>query len=74
VIPEDSLLKARDFHNWAEVYIDNQWRVVDPQHKKFLETEHYYVAMRVLSNQGKSSISNTHGFSYADERLDLKMN
>lgn len=74
VVSEDALLKARDFHNWSEVYIDNQWRVVDPQHKKFLETEHYYIAMRLLSSQPNASISNTHGFSSADEQLDLKMN
>ena len=56
VIAEDALLKARDFHNWAEVYIDNKWRVVDPQHKKFLQKEPDYVAMRLLSERGNEIV------------------
>jgi len=74
VIADDAVLKARDFHNWAEVYLDRKWRVVDPQHKKFLQTEPDYIAMRLLFDRDDGAIGNTQGFSHADENLDLKMN
>lgn len=74
VVAEDSMLKARDFHNWAEVHVNGEWRVVDPQNKKFLEEESSYISMRVLSNKNNSLLENTHGFSYGSKGLDLRMN
>jgi len=77
VVSEDAVLKAKDFHNWAEVYIEGSWRVVDPQNRKFLQEESNYIAMRVISgpaNKTNDLLSNTHRFSHVGEGLHVRMN
>lgn len=54
IVDSNKLLEAADYHNWVEVYLDGQWRVVDPQKEKFMENENTYVAMRILQNNGIS--------------------
>ncbi|WGZ96370.1 MAG: transglutaminase-like domain-containing protein [Candidatus Thiothrix putei] len=47
IVESNKLLKAQDYHNWAEIYIDGAWRVVDSMNKNFMESEDHYVAMKV---------------------------
>ena len=37
VCPGDTILKAGDYHNWAEFYGDGTWRLADPQKRAFRE-------------------------------------
>lgn len=74
VYSEDKILNPKDFHNWAEVYIDGAWRVVDPQNGRFLEQQEHYIAMRIISDQQQSLLKNTHRFTYSGEGLKVKMN
>ena len=77
VVSEDAILKAREFHNWAEVYVDGRWRVVDPQNKQFMQREDHYLALRILADRDASVASaaeNTHRISYVGEGLSVRMN
>ena len=77
VVSEDSVLKARDFHNWAEIYIDGRWRVVDPQNKKYMQSEADYIVLKILSDQQVSENrrnSNTNRIAFADRELNIQMN
>jgi transglutaminase-like putative cysteine protease len=77
IVSEDVILKAREFHNWAEVYLDGRWRVVDPQNKQFLNQEDHYVALRILADPGlvdASQAENTHRLAYVSEGLSVRMN
>ncbi len=77
VVSEDAILKAREFHNWAEVYVDGRWRVVDPQNKQFMQQEDHYLALRILADRDASEDSateNTHRISYVGDGLSVRMN
>lgn len=72
VTPDNAVLRARDIHNWAEAYIDDRWRVVDPQNKVNRERGQHYVAMRLLGSG--DGFSNTHQMIGADVTLEIRMN
>lgn len=52
VQPSDGVVRAADYHNWAEAFIDGAWRVVDPLKEKFLVDESDYVALTYLDDDG----------------------
>lgn len=39
---------ARDYHNWAEAYVDGRWIIVDPYYGVFDEGYDRYIAMHVV--------------------------
>jgi len=39
-----ALMQADDQHNWSEVFLNGQWRTVDPHARQFLENEANYIA------------------------------
>lgn len=53
VYGENAILKPRDYHNWAEVYLDGAWRVVDPQKRSFMNNQSHYIAMRIISSKAR---------------------
>jgi len=59
---DSARLKASDYHDWAEVYVDGYWRIVDPQKKHFMNNENNYLAMRVASADAGRSSEVVHGF------------
>jgi len=73
VTAENAVFRARDFHNWAESYLDGKWRVVDPQNRQNRVQEHHHIAMRVLGAGGEG-VSNTHQLIGADAGLEIRMN
>jgi len=76
VYNEDKVLKAEDFHNWSEVYLDGKWQVVDPQNGIFLEKQNHYVAFRIITNKVASKLapSNTQRFAISNPDISVKMN
>lgn len=73
-IKDNSVVVARDYHNWAESFIDNKWRVVDPQNKNFLNDEDQYIAFRIFSSKNNKLTTNTHRFAITGNGLVLHMN
>lgn len=47
---ENALLRVVNYHNWAEIYLDGRWRVVDPQNGVFLKKPSDYIALQILGN------------------------
>jgi hypothetical protein len=71
---EGSSLRSSDFHNWAEVYIDGKWRVVDPKRRGFMENEMNYLTMSLPKNQTDQDMpNNTHRFTVSDEDIRVQM-
>ena len=76
VYNENKVLKAEDFHNWSEVYLNGKWQVVDPQNGKFLDKQNSYIAFRVITNNTDNILapSNTQRFAISNVNLSVKMN
>ena len=53
VVPSNAVLKANEYHNWAEVYVDGRWQLVDAQKGVLREHSADYVSTRVVSRQGE---------------------
>lgn len=52
VVPSNAVLKANEYHNWAEVYVDGRWQLVDAQKGALRARSSDYVATRVVVRQG----------------------
>jgi hypothetical protein len=48
VIDHDAVLRAANYHNWAEAYVDGTWRLADPDKAVFGNSPLQYLAMRIL--------------------------
>jgi len=51
VVTRSRVLKAADYHNWAEFRLNGNWHIADPQRKVFLPEQEKYIAMRVIRNR-----------------------
>ena len=71
---ESTILVPRDYHNWAEVYIDSVWRVVDPLNKVIFKNESHYIAMRYLGGSMEDEEDNTQRFFKGDGSVQVSMN
>lgn len=74
VSSEDAYLKAKDFHNWSEVYIDGRWWLVDAQKEVFMQEHDHYVAMRIVSHSTIDDVTNSQKYFHADLPLLAVMN
>lgn len=74
VYRDNSMLKPSDYHNWAEVYVEGAWRLVDPQKKNYMNNSEKYIAMRIIDNTEDSKLTSSQRFKFSDDRLTVKMN
>lgn len=76
VYGENKVLKAEDFHNWSEIYLNGKWQVVDPQNGKFLEKQNNYIAFRVISDKIDKNLAptNTQRFAISHPDIAVKIN
>lgn len=51
VVKGDALLRARDYHNWAEFQMDGRWYLADPQRSLFMEGSEDYLAFQMLGGE-----------------------
>lgn len=63
---DDRLLRGRDYHNWAEFFVDGRWHGADPLNDVF-QHPGQYVAMSI-------GVGKTRRFGASDERIDINMN
>ena len=73
VFSRNGVMKAMDYHNWTEFYLDGVWQIADAQKGAFVDKQTDYVAMRVIATGGASAVSSQR-FSYAGEGLRAEMN
>lgn len=69
----NGIMKAMDYHNWSEFYLDGAWHIADAQKGAFAERQTDYVAMRVIATGGAAAIASQR-FSFAGEGLQVEMN
>lgn len=54
--------KPMDFHDWAEVLVDGQWRIVDAQKGALLEKEVQYIAFRYYRDKALNGVGLAHRY------------
>ena len=69
----NGIMKATDYHNWAEFYLNGVWHIADAQKGAFVEKQTDYVAMRMIATGGAGAVASQR-FSYAGEGLRVEMN
>ena len=62
VTNRDAAPRATDYHNWAELYIDGTWRLLDAQKENFLTKSEQYVAFRIISSKVENALGTAHRF------------
>ena len=46
VYTQNGVVNAADYHDWAELYLNGRWQLVDGQHQRFMEHEADYLTMQ----------------------------
>jgi transglutaminase-like putative cysteine protease len=74
VYGKNSILKASDYHNWAEFYDDGVWKIADPQKKVFARDQSDYIAMRIIGESPNNPMGEFNRFRFEGEGLKVRMN
>ena len=69
----DARVGAADYHNWAEIYLNGAWRLVDAQKQRYFEGNATYVATRFLNTGGRDGPQEVQRFSVNDSSLLVTM-
>jgi transglutaminase-like putative cysteine protease len=67
VTDKNAVLRAADYHNWAEVYIDGTWKLLDAQKEHWLAPAEQYVAFRFYRDKEINSIGLAHRYKQNGE-------
>ncbi len=62
VTNHDLILKVYDYHNWAELYFDGAWQVVDAQKEHWLPSIDQYITFRVYRDVSFNSVGLAHRY------------
>lgn len=76
LVQGNAIVGAADYHNWAEVFVDGRWLVVDAHQQSFAEHPAGYVAMRIIST-GTAEAAPAVGFNRYEIRtpgVEVSMN
>lgn len=75
VYDQNAIASPSDYHNWAEFYLDGVWHIADPQKRRFVDRQSYYIAMRLLSGSAEPMLGKAHRFWHSGgEGLSVRMN
>ncbi len=72
VTDRDSVLRADGYHDWAEVYFDGAWRLLDAQKEHWLEPAEQYVAFRYGKGEADSLVGLAQRFRVQGE-LEVRL-
>ncbi len=61
------------YHNWAQVYVDGSWRLVDCQKKVFNQNDQDYIAMQIINPDKKDVMKGFRQFSFKGNGFDVVM-
>ncbi len=62
-VDRNTTLRAETYHNWAELYFDGRWNLVDPQKERWLELGERYVAFRIYRDAAINPIGLAHRYA-----------
>ena len=71
ILQQDKQVQANDYHDWAEVYIDGTWQLVDPFNRVFMQQQDQYISMRIHGNDKTSLI--VHRWQSDNDSLKIAM-
>jgi transglutaminase-like putative cysteine protease len=74
ISPRNAVLKARDYHNWGEFYVDGAWQIADPQNNVLMQNQDDYIAMRIIRATGDNPLGAYNRFRVKGEGLKARMN
>lgn len=69
VVNRDYTPRADDYHNWAEIYFDGSWQLVDAQKGNWLAPTDQYVVFRYHRAEPQTQIGTAHRFRVEGELL-----
>jgi transglutaminase-like putative cysteine protease len=72
--PQNTVLKAQDYHNWGEFYVDGTWQIADPQNNVLMQNQDDYIAMRIIRASADNPLGTYNRFRVKGEGLKVKMN
>lgn len=67
VVDHDLAPRPQDYHNWAEVYLDGAWRLIDAQKENWLEPIDQYVALRIYRDAPTNPVGLAHRYRLQDD-------
>jgi hypothetical protein len=62
VLSQDAAPKADEYHNWAQVWINDQWLVLDPQKQNWLDPKLEYLTFRYVYGEAIHPIGLAHRY------------
>lgn len=62
VTDRDAALKPQDYHNWAELYLENVWRIVDAQKENWLPPVAQYISFRIYRDAPSNAVGMAHRY------------
>lgn len=62
VVRQNTILQAEAYHNWAELYIDNKWQLVDAQKQQFMPAKNTYVAFEIIASRNINNLKGAHRY------------
>ncbi|MEW8203297.1 MAG: transglutaminase domain-containing protein [Candidatus Thiodiazotropha endolucinida] len=71
---ENAVLRPRDYHNWVEVFVDGEWRLVDPDREIFMDKAEEYIAMTILKDGSSMETRRSQRLFGGAELLEITMN
>lgn len=67
VIAGDAILRAQDYHNWAELYLDGSWQVLDAQKGNWLASREQYIVFRIYRDVAVNALGLAHRYRLVGE-------
>lgn len=67
VLTQDAAPRPQDYHNWAEVFLGDGWRVVDAQKRNWLHAMSQYVAYRFYRDTVTNAVGLAHRYRLEGE-------
>jgi hypothetical protein len=74
VYDENAVLRAVDYHNWTEIYIDGAWTVADAHQKVFNSRYASYIALRIIEPVGNAANVEDGIFGSGASGIEMTMN
>ncbi|MFC5473796.1 transglutaminase-like domain-containing protein [Paraherbaspirillum soli] len=59
--------RAEEYHNWAELYVDGAWRLLDAQKENWLAPVQQYIAFRFYRDSVINPVGLAHRFNVSGE-------
>lgn len=62
VVNGDASVRGQDYHNWAELFLDGAWCVVDAQKERWQPPRNDYILFRIYRDAASNAVWRAHRF------------